>query len=134
MNTKQSELERIGIDRRDNHELVRNDYRKNNKYDEEHKYAQSRPDSTDHPERGKGTNESDFTPFRPHEKTGIVNQIDTTNGGGAYDVYGRNGSGVQVGYSGRNYLKTINLYNENNAYGKDSVEIDTMIDGQFFVQ
>jgi hypothetical protein len=55
--------------------------------------------------------------------------LDTTAGGGAYDIHGRNGVG------GRNRLMTYNIYNNDNAYGPDSVDSSMNIeDGQYVMK
>ena len=52
--------------------------------------------------------------------------FDTTNGGGSYDIEGRNGIG------GRNYLKTISMYNENYQYGSHLVNTEENLNqGQY---
>ena len=51
------------------------------------------------------------------------------NAGGIYDIEGRNGVG------GRNYLKAISKYNEENQYGVNSVNTAlNILDGQVVVR
>ena len=51
--------------------------------------------------------------------------FDTVNGGGLYDIEGRNGVG------GRNFLQTISKYNRENQYGKNAVDTSAnLADGQ----
>jgi len=124
--SKQSYLEKKGIERR-NIESKRNDYVVNDPYSESHEDAKTHDDEN-HPQ-GKGTGKS-LTHTIPHQyqsTTMIVPQLDTEDGGGSFDKFGRNGIG------GRNYLKNINIYNENNQYSKDSVEISSEIEGQYYV-
>lgn len=55
--------------------------------------------------------------------------VNTTDGGGQYDIEGRNGVG------GRVYLENINLYNHENSYGIESVDTSlNRVDGQFVVE
>ena len=54
--------------------------------------------------------------------------FDTTNGGGCYDIKGRNGIG------GRDRAMSISIYNQENQYGPTSVNTEKNIeDGQYFV-
>ena len=59
--------------------------------------------------------------------------VDTrSEAGGSYDIYGAKGvEGAFQGEAGRESLKKINIYNPENAYGKDSVNIDTSVRGQY---
>jgi hypothetical protein len=117
-NTKQTTLESNGIEER-RIELVRSDYSKNNAYSESHEDALSNPDD---PEKvlGKGTNSGGHQHYTPdHSKPSTLinySNLDTTSGGGYYDVHGRNGQG------GRDKLLKINIYNKDNAYGLNSVD------------
>ena len=128
---KQSNLEKKGIDERNN-EIVRNDYASTDEYSATHEDALSHPDSEDKP-FGKGTNHGGHTYYLPDSSKSKdqmnYSNFDTFNGGGSYDIYGRNGVG------GRKFLTTINLYNSDNAYGVNS--IDTILnqqDGQYIVK
>lgn len=127
-NTKQSALEVKGISKR-HEEIVRSDYNINDAYSETHEDALSNPDDVTKA-LGKGTGSGghqhsipDFT--KPSTLMNYSN-FDTTSGGGAYDIHGRNGHG------GRNRLVKINLYNKDNSYGPDSVDTSANIeDGQY---
>ena len=59
--------------------------------------------------------------------------VDTrTEAGGSYDIYGAKGvEGAFQGDAGREFVKRINFYNPENSYGKDSVVIDTSVNGQY---
>ena len=139
---KQSKLERIGIKYRDNSLVVqgeqvnafsRNDYSKNDPYNDSHPDAKWDENNTT-PEGkplGKGTGHSHgfSIPDQSIPSDLVVPQFDTENGGGSYDIWGR-----REFESGRNYLANISLYNKDRQYSKDSVYIDVLIDGQFFVK
>lgn len=142
-NSKQSKLERIGIKYRENslivqgeqvNGLARNDYSKQDPYNESHPDTMWSETNTT-PEGkplGKGTNSGGHTFSIPNQKVAsdlIVPQIDTENGGGSYDVWGR-----REYASGRNYLANISLYSKDRQYSKDTVIVDELIDGQFFVK
>jgi len=62
--------------------------------------------------------------------------VDTSEAaGGEYDKYGAKGVDKAFqGDAGRNWAKTINIYNKENSYGSDSVDIDTSVKGQFIVK
>lgn len=139
----QSKLEKIGIKYRDNsltvqgqqvNALGRNDYGKNDPYNETHpdtKWSETNTDPNGKP-LGKGSGSGGHKFSIPNQNIPsdlITPQIDTEHGGGSYDIWGR-----KEFESGRNYLKNISLYNEDNQYGKDSVILDTMIEGQFIVK
>lgn len=142
-NSKQSKLEKIGIAYRDNSLVVqgqqvnafsRNDYNKNEPYNDEHEDAHWSPENTspDGKPLGKGTNSGGHTFSIPDQGLPtdlIVPQIDTENGGGSYDIHGR-----REFSSGRNYLQNISLYTKNREYNRDSVVLDDLIDGQYFVR
>lgn len=128
INSKQSTLESNAINKR-KEELVRSDYNINDAYSESHEDALSNPEDTTKA-LGKGTGSGghqhsipDFT--KPSTLMNYSN-LDTSNGGGTYDIYGRNEQG------GRNRLLKINLYNKDNAYGPNSVDTSANIeDGQY---
>lgn len=128
---KQSNLEKKGIEER-NQEIIKNDYSANDEYSSTHDDALSHPDSEDKP-WGKGTGHGGHTYFLP-DSTKSKDQMnysnfDTFNGGGSYDIYGREGVG------GRVRLTTINLYSQDNAYGVNSVDTTlNQMDGQYIVK
>lgn len=140
---KQSKLEKIGKKYRDNslivqgqqvNALARNDYNKNEPYNDRHVDAHWDENNTDPDGKplGKGTNNGGHKFSIPNQALSsdiIVPQFDTENGGGSHDIFGR-----REFESGRNYLQNISLYNKNRQYGKHSVDIDDMIDGQFLVK
>ena len=116
-------LEKKGIDSR-NETIVRNDYNKADVYSETHKDALSDGDVL-----GKGTKHGGHTHSLPDctKPKGQIDysDFDTTNGGGYYDIHGRNDIG------GR--LKAINssLYNAENQYGPSLVNTEkNLADGQ----
>ncbi len=142
-NSKQSKLEKIGIKYRDNslvvqgelaNGLARNDYNKADPYNESHpdtQWSESNTNPNGKP-LGKGTNSGGHTFSIPDQglpSDMLTQQFDTENGGGSYDVWGR--SEFQ---SGRKYLENISLYTRDRQYSKDSVTVDELIDGQFFVK
>ena len=113
-NSKQSNLERKGIEERHN-EIVRSDYNTNDAYSESHENAISNGDV-----KGKGTNNGGHQHYIPDysKPSTLMNysNLDTTKGGGKYDIEGRNGIG------GRNFLMNISKYNANNEYGATLVD------------
>lgn len=121
----QSYLEKKGIDARQE-TLVRNDYSRNDEYSELHSDALSNGDP-----QGKGTGDGGHTHSTPnYELPPMISysNFNTTNGGGLYDIEGRNGVG------GRNFLVTINKYNSENEYGKNSVDSSLNLeDGQVHI-
>lgn len=125
--SKQTNLEKYGIEERHN-ELVKSDYNTTNEYSSLNKDAISDGDPL-----GKGTLHGGHTHYLPDASkrgAGInYSNFDTTNGGGSFDINGRNGIG------GRKYLSKISLYNEDNSYGMNSVDTSANInDGQYFVR
>ena len=53
-------------------------------------------------------------------------QLDTENGGGSYDIEGRNGIG------GRNWIKAISKFNEEHQYGLNYVDTSLNVaEGQY---
>lgn len=119
----QTNLEKKGIEAR-NDLIVRNDYSKVEEYSQRH------PDAlADGDVMGKGTGHGGHTHSVPDStKPSAISyaNFDTSNrGGGAYDVVGRNGIG------GRDFLKNISLYNENNEYGAHLIDTrENISDGQ----
>ena len=126
---KQSNLERIGFDRRDV-EFARSDYRESNEYKDGHEDTLSDSSRKDKP-FGKGTSTGGHTYSVPDYSLGpnrIKPQIDTENGGGSYDIYGRNGIG------GRKWLQEISLYGPDREYGINTVDTSANIQaGQYYV-
>lgn len=109
----QSYLEINGIESR-NKSIVSNDYTTQDEYSALHSDAISNGDPL-----GKGTLVGGHTHSTPDgSKPSVINysNFDTTQGGGLYDVEGRNGIG------GRNFLKNISKYNAENQYGPNSVD------------
>lgn len=115
-------LEAKGIEAR-NETLVRNDYSRVDEYGPTHKDAISDGDP-----QGKGTGHGGHTHTVPDcNKPSAIDYsaFDTENGGGQYDIEGRNGVG------GRTFLKNISLYNENYEYGAHLVDTSLNVaDGQ----
>lgn len=124
---KQTCLEKKGIEAR--HEtLIRNDYNSSDEYSAQHKDAISDGDPL-----GKGTGHGGHGHWLPDCSKGQTmidySNFDTENGGGLYDIEGRNGKG------GRNWLKNISLYNENDQYGPNSVDTTAnQFDGQIVLK
>ena len=108
-----------------------NDYQRgeSHEYNADHKDAISDGDPL-----GKGTRTPLGVASRPGENPskGIsYSNIDTKHGGGLYDIEGR----PEVGKSGRVQLMAMNLYNEANQYGADSVDTSANVaDGQYVVR
>lgn len=122
----QTRLESKSIEKRQEL-IVSNEYDKNDAYSSTHEDALSHPESYDKP-LGKGTGNGGHTHTLPNpllsQTSYNYSNLDTTEGGGSYDIHGRNGKG------GRKFLQTINLYNAENRYGHG---IDTSLnqfDGQ----
>lgn len=91
-------------------------------------------DDTEHP-WGKGTGKSMGYAIRNVNapKTQInYSNVDTSDGGGSYDKNGTKGVDKAFqGDSGRKYLQKLNEYNKDKEYGKESVDIDSSVRGQF---
>ena len=120
----QSCLEKKGIEERKEH-IVRSDYNIEDQYSANHSDAKSNGDP-----RGKGTGHGGFSHWLPDcsKPSSMIDysNFDTTNGGGSFDIDGRNGIG------GRNYLKTISMYNENYQYGSHLVNTEENLNqGQY---
>ena len=125
-NSKQSNLEIKGIEERHN-EIVRSDYNKNDAYSESHENAISNGDV-----KGKGTNNGGHQHYIPDysKPSTLMNysNLDTTKGGGKYDIEGRNGKG------GRNFLMNISKYNSENEYGAHMIDTRAnLADGQIII-
>jgi hypothetical protein len=130
-NTKQSFLEKKGIEER-NKEIARSDYGKNNEYSDSHEDAISNP-SDKEKYLGKGTNSGGHQHYTPDfsKPSTLINysNLDTTNGGGSYDIHGRNNQG------GRDRLLKYNIYNKDNEYGPNSIDMSENIeDGQYVIK
>lgn len=120
----QSCLEKRGITERKN-EIVRNDYNIEDQYSSTHKDAISDGDAL-----GKGTNHGGHTAFLPdcNKPTSTIDysNFDTVNGGGLYDIEGRNDIG------GRKRLVAQSLYNSENQYSANLVNTEINVnDGQY---
>lgn len=124
---KQTDVEKLSIEKRADDALRRRYNFDTNEYSENHDDAKHHSDDQ-HP-LGKGSGDSSQGPnYVPLKTDGhiIASKHGTTYGitlntssnavGGSYDVYGRNGIG------GRQYMQTINPYNEDNSYGVDSID------------
>ena len=121
----QTYLEQKGIEtRRDT--LVRNDYTKDDIYNENHEDALS-----DGGVKGKGTGKGGHVHTIPnHSKPSTIDygKFDTNGGGGLYDIKGRNGVG------GREFLTTISLYGPQNEYGAHMIDMSAnLVDGQIMI-
>lgn len=127
-NNKQSHLEIKGREER-NKEIIRSDYNKNDFYSESHEDALSNPSDTDKP-LGKGTGDGGHQAYVPDlnkPSTGYnYSSLNTSEGGGSYDIYGKDGK------SGRERLTKINIYNKSNSYGPNSIDTSLNIEeGQY---
>ena len=125
VNNGQTCLEKRGIEERHN-EIVRSDYNIENQYSATHKDAVSDGDP-----QGKGTLHGGHTHFLPDcskPTTQIdYSNFDTENGGGEYDIKGRNGIG------GRDKALASSMYNKENSYGPTSVNTTKNVnDGQYY--
>lgn len=119
--------------------LGRNKYQNEiNEYDANHEDALAHDDDN-HP-LGKGTGNS--LSYTPRDISAPKSEINYKNintrdmkAGGSYDKNGTKGvEGAFQGDAGRNYMSKINIYSPDNAYGLDSVDIDTTVRGQFIVK
>lgn len=130
----QSNLEKVGFERRNEHELIRNTIKKSNPYSAEHDTAMWHEGDETKP-LGKGTGTGGHQHSIPMDynemtKNQMRPQIDVENGGGAYDINGRPGVG-----GGRKWLQTINKYDANNRYDINSIDTEKNIeDGQFVIR
>lgn len=122
----QSCLEKKAIEERQN-EIVRSDYNIENQYSSTHKDALSDGDA-----QGKGTGHGGHTAYLPDcnkpSTTIDYSNFDTTNGGGLYDIEGRNDIG------GRKRAIASSLYNSENQYSANLVNTEINVrDGQYQV-
>lgn len=118
---QQTRLEKEGLNYRENN-LPKSEYqRESNEYSAEHPNAKSDGDA-----RGKGVGTAAHAYLLPDEnasKTSYKNTLITDKGGSSVDT------------TQRTYLQSINLYNENRAYGPNSVDTSANVaDGQIIVK
>jgi hypothetical protein len=115
---KQTNLEKKGFERR-NIELVRSDYNKTEKYDVSHEDTKSDATKQNKP-LGKGTGHGGHLHSRPDASKSSTmidySSFDTFNGGGSYDIHGRN----EIG--GRLRTMTYNLYGPDNSYLSEAID------------
>jgi hypothetical protein len=119
-------LETRGITERNN-EIVRSDYNINDQYSVTHSDALSNGDP-----QGKGTGHGGHTFWLPDctKPTNMIDysNFDTFNGGGSYDIDGRNGIG------GRTRALASELYNSENQYSAQLVNTaENVAQGQYVV-
>ena len=123
---KQSNLEKEGIEKRNELSAI-SDYQKvTNEYSESHPDAKSDGDP-----QGKGTGipMGYSVPGESTSKGISYKNMDTAKGGGLYDAEGRN----RVG--GRVYLQGINMHSQGNSYVPDSVDTSNNVaEGQYLVK
>jgi len=118
-------LEKRGMEER-HQEITRSDYNIEDQYGPTHKDAISDGDA-----QGKGTGHGGHTHFLP-DCTKPINMInysnfDSENGGGYYDIEGRNG------ISGRKRALATSLYNKETEYGPKLVDTSKNVaDGQYY--
>ncbi len=120
----QSCLEKRGIEER-NIEIVRSDYNAENSYSSTHKDALSDGDA-----QGKGTGHGGHTAYLPdcNKPTSTIDysNFDTFNGGGLYDIEGRNDIG------GRKRAIASSLYNSENQYSANLINTELNLrEGQY---
>lgn len=118
-------LEKRGMEER-HQEITRSDYNIEDQYGPTHKDAISDGDA-----QGKGTGHGGHTHFLPDctKPTTMINysNFDSENGGGYYDIEGRNG------ISGRKRAMAISLYNKEIQYGPTIVDTSANVaDGQYY--
>ena len=119
-------LEKRGMEAR-HEQITRSDYNIEDEYSATHKDAMSDGDA-----QGKGTGRGGHTHFLPDctKPTTLIDysNFDTENGGGYYDIKGRNGIG------GRDRALATSLYNKEAQYGPNLVNTSKNIeDGQYYV-
>lgn len=119
-------LETRGITERNN-EIVRSDYNINDQYGPTHSDALSNGDP-----QGKGTGHGGHTYWLPDctKPTNAIDysNFDTENGGGIYDIEGRNNIG------GRKRSLARELYNKENQYSANLISTaENVAQGQYFV-
>lgn len=126
---KQTCLEKVGIEKRHD-TIVKNDYNIEDQYSQLHKDALSDGDPL-----GKGSGHGGHTHYVPdcNKPSSMMDysnfDTESSNIGGSYDINGRNGVG------GRNFLKTISIYNEENQYGANLIDTTANEqDGQIIIK
>ena len=126
---KQACLEKVGIEKRHD-TIVKNDYNIEDQYSQLHKDALSDGDPL-----GKGSGHGGHTHYVPdcNKPSSMMDysnfDTESSNIGGSYDINGRNGVG------GRNFLKTISIYNEENQYGPNLIDTTANEqDGQIIIK
>ena len=126
---KQTCLEKVGIEKRHD-TIVKNDYNIEDQYSELHNDALSDGDPL-----GKGSGHGGHTHYVPdcNKPSSMMDysnfDTESSNIGGSYDINGRNGVG------GRNFLKTISIYNEENQYGPNLIDTTANEqDGQIIIK
>lgn len=123
----QSCLEKKGIETRQE-QIVRSDYNQEESYSPTHTNALSDGDA-----KGKGSGHGGHTAWLPDCNKGTTmidySNFDTINGGGIYDIEGRNGVG------GRDKALASSKYNKENEYGANLINTDVNLQlGQFQVK
>ena len=118
-------LEKRGMEER-HQEITRSDYNIEDQYGPTHKDAISDGDP-----QGKGTGHGGHTHFLPDctKPTTTINysNFDSENGGGYYDIEGRNG------ISGRKRALATSLYNKEIQYGPTLVDTSANVaEGQYY--
>jgi hypothetical protein len=118
-------LEKRGMEER-HQEITRSDYNIEDQYGPTHKDAISDGDA-----QGKGTGHGGHTHFLPDctKPTNMINYANfySENGGGYYDIEGRNG------ISGRKRALATSLYNKETEYGPKLVDTSKNVaDGQYY--
>ena len=115
---RQTNLEKKAIAKRAE-ELVRSDYNKTDKYDVSHEDAKSDASQENKP-LGKSAGHGGHTHSRPDASKSSTmidySNFDTFNGGGSYDIHGRN----EIG--GRLRTMTYNIYGPNNSYLDEPID------------
>ena len=106
-------------------EMARSDYNRENQYSEVHPNAISDGDP-----KGKGTQHGGHGDYLPDctKPTGMIDysNFDTFNGGGQWDIEGRNGIG------GRKWAEARSLYNREDQYSLAVVDTSENVkDGQW---
>lgn len=119
-------LEKRGMEER-HAEIARSDYNIDNQYSATHKDALSDGDP-----QGKGTGHGGHTHWLPDctLPTSYINysNFDTENGGGEYDIHGRNDVG------GREKALASSMYNKEMPYGLSLINTQASVnDGQVVI-